>query len=229
MYVLSDMTECTILSFNNIRDQIKRELLTEESDIVIQLKGGHYFAKRTILRSLINLARTDKEEEKQFVFHNMSVIVPVIWPNLAEADKYNFGTVYAKISSTNKKDYVNNFYNEPLAAKLLVSMGTMIPDPAVYECLNAVIICITGNGYGVSENTQDYLQTILDRITTTKWCFQIIGLMNFCFIPQKMTKKLSEIWHLPNIDELMIYIKNSRMVRENQLLSCIMRLFIKSL
>lgn len=126
MYVLSDMTECTILSFNNIRDQIKHELLTEESDIVIQLKGGQYFAKRTILRSLINLARTDKEEEKQFVFHNMSVIVPLIWPDLAEADKYNFGTVYAEISSTNKKDYVNNFYNEPLAAKLLVSMGTMI-------------------------------------------------------------------------------------------------------
>lgn len=103
MHVLSDMTECTILSFNNIRDQIKRELLTEESDIVIQLKGGQYFAKRTILHSLINLARTDKEEEKQFVFHNMSVIVPLIWPDLAEADKYNFGTVYAEISSTNQK------------------------------------------------------------------------------------------------------------------------------
>ena len=64
---------------------------------------------------------------------------------------------------------LNNFYNEPLAAKLLSSMGTMIPDPAVCECLNAVIICVTGNGYGVSNNAQGYLQAILDGITTTKW------------------------------------------------------------
>ena len=39
-------------------------------------------------------------------------------------------------------DALNNFYNEPLAAKLLSSMGTMIPDPAVYDCINSVLICI---------------------------------------------------------------------------------------
>lgn len=208
LFVLSDMTECTMLSFNNIRERLKVELLTKNSDIVVQLEQGQYFAKRTILRSLMNMAKTDKEEEKQFVFHNMSVIVPVIWSELAETDKYSFGTTYAEISSTDKKDYINvvrtilfnvhgfdyvpenlksnsfistaknllnvhnglnNFYNEPLAAKLLASMGTMIPDPAVYECLNATIICITGNGYGVSDNAQDYLQSILNNMTVTKW------------------------------------------------------------
>lgn len=154
------------------------------------------------------MARTEKQEEKEFVFHNMSVIVPVIWDSLAEVDKYNFGTVYAEISNSDKKDYiktmktilfnvhgfdyvpenlksnsfissaknllsmhngVNNFYNEPLAAKMLASMGTMIPDPALYECLNATLICIMGNEYEHSWDAQEYLQQILDGLTTVKW------------------------------------------------------------
>ena len=207
-YVLSDMTECTMLEFNNVRQRIKSELFTIDSDIVTLLNQGQYFEKRTILRSLMNMAKTNKEEEKQFVFHNMSIIVPVIWNDLAETDKYSFGTTYAEISSTDKKDYINvvkkilynvhgfdyvpenlksnsfkataknlikvhdalnNFYNEPLAAKLLSSMGTMIPDPAVYDCINSVLICITGNEYGVSRDAQPYLQEVLNGMTIPKW------------------------------------------------------------
>ena len=63
----------------------------------------------------------------------------------------------------------NNYYNEPLAAKLLSSMGTIIPDPAVFECINAVLICITGNRYGISVGAQSYLQKTLDGMTTNKW------------------------------------------------------------
>lgn len=207
-YVLSDMTECTMLEFNNVRQRLKSELFTEDTDIVILLKNEQYFAKRTILRSLMNMAKTDKEKEKQFVFHNMSVIVPLIWDDLAETDKYSFGTTYAEISSSDKKDYINvakkilynvhgfdyvpenlksnsfkmtaknlinvhdgfnNFYNEPLAAKLLSSMGSMIPDPAVYDCINAVLICVTGNEYGISIEAQPYLQSILNGMTIPKW------------------------------------------------------------
>ncbi|MCI6868076.1 MAG: hypothetical protein MR871_09060 [Lachnospiraceae bacterium] len=207
-YVLSDMTECKMLSFTNIREMLKSKLLTATSEEVIQLSQEQYFQKRTVLRSLLNMARTEKQEEKEFVFHNMSVIVPAIWDSLAEVDKYNFGTVYAEISSSDKKDYVktmktilfnvhgfdyvpenlksnsfisaaknllsmhngiNNFYNEPLAAKMLASMGTMIPDPALYECLNATLICVMGNEYEHSWDAQKYLQEILDGVTTAKW------------------------------------------------------------
>ena len=207
-FVLSDMTECTMLEFNNVRNRLKTELMSNETDIVVLLVQGQYFAKRTVLRSLINLARTEKDEEKQIVFHNMSIIIPVIWGDLAETDKYSFGTTYAEISSTDKKDYINvvkkilfnvhgfdyvpenlksnsfiataknlmnvhnginNFYNEPLAAKLLASMGTMIPDHAVYDCLNSVFVCVTGNQYGVSNGAQDDLQGILNGLTIPKW------------------------------------------------------------
>lgn len=207
-YVLSDIRECTVLEFNDIRNVLKSELLSDDSELIQNISGGEYFGKRTILRSLINMARTGSDNEKQFVYHNMSIIVPIIWKDLSESDKYSFGTTYAEISSSEKKDYVNvvkkvlynvhgfdyvpenlksnsfinsaknlinvhngynNFYNEPLAAKLLASMGTIIPDPAVFECVNAVLICRTGNSYGISDGAQGYLVKILDSITTTKW------------------------------------------------------------
>ncbi len=208
-FVLSDMTDCSGISITDIRKKIRTEKLLPDSEFVQNLKNNsRYFEKRTILRSLMNMAKTDKEEEKQIVFENMRTIVPAIWDGLAEKDKYNFGTVYAEISNTDRKDYINavktvlinvhgfdyvpenlksnsfintarnlinihnamnNFYNEPLAAKTLASMGTMIPDPAVYDCINATLICATGNGYGVSDDAIPYLEKILDSMTLQKW------------------------------------------------------------
>ena len=207
-YVLSDMTESTLLEFNNIRNRLKTELMSDTSEFINGLKSSQYFAKRTILRSLMNLARMENDSEKSVLYHNMDVIIPIIWESLSEADKYSFGTTYAEISNSEKKEYIkvvrkilytvhgfdyvpenlksntfiataknlinihngyNNYYNEPLAAKLLSSMGTIIPDPAVFECINAVLICITGNRYGISVGAQSYLQKTLDGMTTNKW------------------------------------------------------------
>jgi hypothetical protein len=105
-YVLSDLSEGS-LRINDIRKRLKTELFSERSEFVMSLKVGEYFEKRTILRSLINLAKTEKEEEKQIVFNNIRIIVPIIWGGLSEKDKYTFGTTYAEISSTESRDYIN--------------------------------------------------------------------------------------------------------------------------
>lgn len=63
----------------------------------------------------------------------------------------------------------NNFYNEPAYAKKLNSMGTMIPDFALGECLEAVIISMLGNKYGISTNAQSYNENILGKITYEQW------------------------------------------------------------
>ena len=64
---------------------------------------------------------------------------------------------------------MNNFYNEPAYAKKLNSMGTVIPDFALQECLRAVFVSIIGNGYGVSTLAQTYNIKILDKVTTEQW------------------------------------------------------------
>jgi hypothetical protein len=64
---------------------------------------------------------------------------------------------------------MNNFYNEPIYAKKLNSMGTVIPDFALQECLRAVFVSIIGNGYGVSTLAQPYNIKILNKITMEQW------------------------------------------------------------
>ena len=105
-YVLSDMTESTLLEFNNIRNRLKTELMSDTSEFINGLKSSQYFAKRTILRSLMNLARMENDSEKSVLYHNMDVIIPIIWESLSEADKYSFGTTYAEISNSEKKEYI---------------------------------------------------------------------------------------------------------------------------
>jgi hypothetical protein len=64
---------------------------------------------------------------------------------------------------------INNFYNEPAYAKKLNSMGTVIPDFALQECLRAVFVSIIGSQYGVSTSAQIYNAKILDKVTTEQW------------------------------------------------------------
>ena len=206
--VLTDMRETDAVELSDVRKKLRTEILSATSVFVSNLKQSGYFIKRTILRSLINMTKIDKEEEKQIVYQNTTLIVPAIWNDLSENDKYSFGMLYAEVSNTESLEYINilktvllnvqgfdyvpenlksrsfinaaknllsvhykefNFYNEPLAAKMLAHMGSGIPDPALTECLNATIICITGNGFGYSRDAQIYLESILDSLTTKKW------------------------------------------------------------
>lgn len=64
---------------------------------------------------------------------------------------------------------MNNFYNEPAYAKKLNSMGTVIPDFSLSECLQAVIVSTIGNQYGVSTEAQQYNKKILQKVTTEQW------------------------------------------------------------
>jgi hypothetical protein len=64
---------------------------------------------------------------------------------------------------------INNFYNEPTYAKKLNSMGTVIPDFALQECLRAIFLSIIGNKYGVSDLAQGYNIKILNKVTTEQW------------------------------------------------------------
>lgn len=64
---------------------------------------------------------------------------------------------------------MNNFYNEPSAAKLLFSLGTSIPVPALGKCITATLACKLGNVYGVSDNAQGTIDSILSGLTPDRW------------------------------------------------------------
>jgi len=67
----------------------------------------------------------------------------------------------------------NNFYNEPSAAKHLLSLGTAVPSPALGICITATLACKLGNSYGISWNAQDDLDKILDAVSFERWDYYL--------------------------------------------------------
>lgn len=66
---------------------------------------------------------------------------------------------------------LNNFYNEPSYAKLLLKMGSSIPVPALGICITAILACKIGNPYGYSWDAQDDLNKLLDNIIPERWVY----------------------------------------------------------
>lgn len=67
----------------------------------------------------------------------------------------------------------DNFYNEPKPAKVLLSLGTTIPGPAIGKCLTSVLVCKLGNSYGRSLAAQKYLDEILSGISKDRWSYYL--------------------------------------------------------
>jgi uncharacterized coiled-coil protein SlyX len=80
-------------------------------------------------------------------------------------------TAYKKIAKelTIAHYGMNNFYNEPAYSKKLDSMGSVIPNFALQECLRAVIVSRIGNQYGTAHAAQSHNINILNKITTEQW------------------------------------------------------------
>lgn len=68
---------------------------------------------------------------------------------------------------------MNNFYNEPAPMRELASLGTSIPNPALSQCMTAVLCVKLGNPYGVSAAAQDPADQIISEISKERWCYYL--------------------------------------------------------
>lgn len=63
----------------------------------------------------------------------------------------------------------DNFYNEPAAVRSLASLGSVIPAPALQECMDAYLLVCIGNIYGISIIGAELAKTELSRISKERW------------------------------------------------------------
>lgn len=197
--------------FIKFRESLKSEIVNQNHPMYLQLVDAPYFYKKTITKTLLNLAKTLSDSaERENVLANISSIVSGVWKDLASDDRWAVGRSYAQANNDGDAnlskalksllikikgfDYVpenlrsnsyivvakellsihfgmNNFYNEPACAKTLCDMGSSIPAPAFSQCMTAILACKLGNRYGVSWDAQQYLDALLDRVSTDRWVF----------------------------------------------------------
>lgn len=66
-----------------------------------------------------------------------------------------------------------NFYNEPFAIENLRLLGSVIPDPALAECVSAILCVRLGNYYGLSWDAQSAAKELLARLGPLRWKYYL--------------------------------------------------------
>ncbi|PIE95579.1 hypothetical protein CO726_09765 [Bacillus fungorum] len=98
-YVLAMSDDGFSISFTNFRDTLRREILSESHEIFKSLMNSPYFYKRTTMRTLLSLSKSQKAAELEIVLANMVSIIPRIWGDLLTDDRYPIGFAYAEVTN----------------------------------------------------------------------------------------------------------------------------------
>lgn len=86
--------------FVTFRERLKSEVVNASHPVYSQLMSSPYFYKKTITKTLLNLAKTLQDSaERENVFANIGYIIPGIWPSLSSDDRWAVGRSYAQANS----------------------------------------------------------------------------------------------------------------------------------
>lgn len=88
------------IPFATFREQLKFEVVNTSHPMYSQLISSPYFYKKTITKTLLNLAKTLQDSaERENVFANIAYIIPGIWLSLSSDDRWAVGRSYAQANS----------------------------------------------------------------------------------------------------------------------------------
>ena len=99
-YVLGEQDIKVAVDFSRFRKRVVSETLTIEDQQLQQLISSPLFFIKTTLRVMIASIKTEIGAPLEHVLANFNLILPLIWLNLSEEDKWLVGTTYAEISSS---------------------------------------------------------------------------------------------------------------------------------
>jgi hypothetical protein len=99
-YVLGEHDISIALEFSMFRDRLLTETLKLSDPQVDQLINSPLFYLRTVLTILLSSARNDIGAKLEHSLANLNLIVPNIWNNLGESDKWNIGMAYRDVTAS---------------------------------------------------------------------------------------------------------------------------------
>lgn len=88
------------IPFITFREALKSEIINHHHSMYAQLMSAPYFYKKTITKTLLNLAKTLQDSaERENVFANIGYIVSGVWPTLSSDDRWAVGRSYAQANN----------------------------------------------------------------------------------------------------------------------------------
>ena len=99
-YVLSEDNISIALEFSNFRKRLLGETLTINDPQIDQLINSPVFYLRTVLTILTSAIKSEQGAKLENSLANLNLILPSIWGNIAENDKWNIGTTYRDVTAS---------------------------------------------------------------------------------------------------------------------------------
>lgn len=85
------------LEFAAFRKRLETSILDDDAPEIGGLVSSAYFFKRTVLRLLIAGSKGLRSAQLENVLANLNTLLPPLWPDLADPDRYMVGRAYAEL------------------------------------------------------------------------------------------------------------------------------------
>lgn len=98
-YILSEQDISIALEFSAFRDRLLSEALQSSDPEVIQIIQSPLFYLKTVLAILLSALKNKQGAQLENAGANINIIVPQIWENISETDKWNVGSAYKDVTA----------------------------------------------------------------------------------------------------------------------------------
>lgn len=96
-YILGEQDISIAIEFSELRDRLLTEDIQPTDQQIKQLVDSPLFYIRTVMTILLSSVKMDKGAKLEHCMFNTNMLVPQVWKNLAEVDKWNIGTTYRDV------------------------------------------------------------------------------------------------------------------------------------
>lgn len=93
--------------FVEFREALEGETLTKEDQRVEMLKSSPYFYLKLTVSVLMSASKKNVGANLEHVLANINVLLPVVWPQLRESEKWQVGHTYAETYADGKTSTVS--------------------------------------------------------------------------------------------------------------------------
>lgn len=103
--------------FVDFRSGLEAKSLTENDPYVEMLKGSPYFFYKLTISVLMNAAKKNQGATLEHTLANINVLVPAIWTNLRDTERWQVGHTYAEAYADGKSTVVGGLKSALLKVK----------------------------------------------------------------------------------------------------------------
>jgi hypothetical protein len=98
-YILGEQNLGVAIEFSAFRNRLYSETLSSDDLQVQYLLDSPTFYVRTVVKVLLSAIRDSEGAKLEHSLANLNTLIPLLWENMAETDRWNLGTAYRDVTS----------------------------------------------------------------------------------------------------------------------------------